>query len=414
MGHGSRGDAHIAFARKLTLGWRFLILAWRYWLAVHPLIRTELRRWRGRAGAISDASLRGLAFEAHAGKRGNLEGAAAFAVFVPVSARAAVVRSLVCFQAAYDYVDVLSEQPGDDTIASGYRLHLALVDALEPCVSRSDHYAHHASDEDAGYLQTLVAACGTLLQRLPSYGLTKRYAQEGARRIAVYQGLNNWGRGGDHRAYARWAVEETPIGTGLRWWETGAAAGSSLSVFAAVASAADASLRRDEARLVDDAYFPWIGSLHTLLDSLVDHDADVRQGLHSLVSHYDGKAEAAMRMGEIARRSIADAGRLRGGDGHQMIVAAMSCFYLVEPEAGAGGMAQVRDEVIAALGEVAALTLLVMRVRERLSSGGGERDERAAIAVAEGGLESGPQTAPAAASETVAWAGASAKWRVRC
>lgn len=381
MAHGSDGDARIALARKLALGWRFPTLAWRYWLAVHPLIRCELRQWRHRAAAIPDRSLRGLAFEAHAGKRGNLEGAASFAVFVPPSSRIAAVRALVCFQAAYDYVDVLSEQPGDDTIANGYRLHLALVDALDPTASSRDHYMHHVSNEDMGYLQLLVFVCGALLQRLPSYRLTKSCAQEGARRIAVYQGLNNWGEGGDHRAYARWAAEETPFGTGLHWWETGAAAGSSLSVFAAIAAAADASLREDEARLVDRAYFPWIGSLHTLLDSLVDHEADERQGLHSLVSHYDGTAETASRMGEIARRSMAAAGGLRGGAAHQMIVAAMSCFYLVEPEAGADGIADVRDEVIDALGEVAGPTLLVMRLRERLSSGSGEDAEGEAIEI---------------------------------
>jgi len=367
MGYGLCGDACIALARKLVLGWRFLTLAWRYWLAVHPLIRGELRRWQARANAIADPSLRALAFEAHSGKQGNLEGAAAFAVFVPASARAAVVQALVCFQAAYDYVDVLSEQPGQDTIASGYRLHLALVDALEPCVCGGEPYAHHAAADDAGYLRLLVAICGSLVQRLPSYGLTKGYAKEGARRIAVYQGLNNWGRGGDHRAYARWAGEETPRDTALQWWETGAAAGSSLSVFAAVAIAADASLLEEHARLVDEAYFPWIGSLHTLLDSLVDHEADVREGLHSLVGHYDSTAQAARRMRGIAARSMQDAGRLRDGDAHQMIVAAMSCFYLVSSEAAVGEVAPVRDEVIDALGEVARPTLLVMRLRERWS-----------------------------------------------
>lgn len=360
----------VLLVRRSALAWRFAAIARRYWLTVYPLIRAELRRWRSRAAAIPDPELRELAFEAHTGKRGNLEGAAAFAVFAPASRVSAVVRSLVAFQAAYDYVDVLSEQPSSDTIASGYRLHLALIDALQPCGRCIDHYAHHPVREDGGYLRSFIATCGAAVDRLPSYGLTARNAREGARRIAVYQGLNNWGDGGDHRAYARWADEETPEGTGLKWWETGAAAGSSLSVFAAIAAAADERLRAPEALSIDRAYFPWIGSLHTLLDSLVDHVADVREGQHSLIEHYGSPQEAAHRMQEIAERSIGAARRLPGGDGHAMIVAAMSCFYLVAPEAHLPDVDGARIGIVAAIGDLAAPTLMVMRARRLASRSG--------------------------------------------
>ncbi len=345
---------------------RFLAVAATYWTRVFPLIRSELRQWSARAGAIPDPALRSLAFQAHGAKRGNLEGAAAFAVFVPARFGASVTRALVAFQGAYDYVDVLSEQRSDDTIASGYRLHLALVAALQPGGQRLNAYAHHPLAGDAGYLQAFIAACRAAVDRLPSYPVTVAYALQGARRIAVYQGLNNWGEGGSHREYARWAAEETPAATGLRWWETGAAAGSSLSIFAALAAAADARVDPQQAAAIDAAYHPWIGALHTLLDSLIDHPADLRAGQHSLVAHYPVAQETAERMGEIAVVSMRLAGELPQPRSHQMLLAAMSCFYLVAPEASLPHAAAARAGILAAIGDLSAPTMAIMRGRQAL------------------------------------------------
>jgi tetraprenyl-beta-curcumene synthase len=357
--------------QRIGLLQRFLAVATRYWTGVFPVIRSELRQWRARAGAIPDPALRRLAFEAHGGKRGNLEGAAAFAVFVPQQFGLPVTRALVAFQGAYDYVDVLSEQRSEDTIASGYRLHLALVAALEPGGRRLNGYAHHPVDDDGGYLQAFTDACRNAVARLPSYQATVAYALEGARRIAVYQGLNNWGKGGGPDEYARWAAEETPPETGLRWWETGAAAGSSLSVFAALAAAADPRVGPEQALAIDTAYFPWIGALHTLLDSLVDHPADVLAGQHSLVGHYGDGQEMARRMREIAQVSMYRAGALPHGRSHQMLLAAMSCFYLVAPEASLAHAALARAGIIAAIGDLAGPTMGIMRARQRLDGDGG-------------------------------------------
>lgn len=361
----------LARLRRIALLHMFVTVARRYWISVFPVIRAELRQWRARAGAIPDPHLRNRAFEAHGSKRGNLEGAAAFAVFVPKPFGVPITRALVSFQGAYDYVDVLSEQDSEDTIASGYRLHLALVAALQPGQGRHDGYAHHPARDDAGYLQAFLDACRAAVDRLPSYQATAANAVEGARRIAVYQGLNNWGAGGSPQEYARWAGEETPFGTGLRWWETGAAAGSSLSVFAALAAAADVLVGPSQADAIDAAYFPWIGALHTLLDSLVDYPADVLASQHSLVGHYGDAGETARRMHEIAEVSVRRAKALPNGHSHAMLLAAMACFYLVAPEASLDHAAQARTGIVAAIGELAGPTMAIMRARQRLHSRGG-------------------------------------------
>lgn len=374
--------------RRIALLYRFLAVAGRYWLSAYPVIKAELRQWRARAGAIPDPALRSLAFEAHGGKRGNLEGAAAFAMFVPRQFARCLTRALVAFQGAYDYVDVLSEQDSEDAVASGYRLHLSLVAALRPGGRRIDGYAHHPADRDAGYLQAFTDACRAAIDRLPSYAATAEHAIEGARRIAVYQGLNNWGDGGGAGEYARWAAEETPAGSGLAWWETGAAAGSSLSIFAAMAAAADALVGPDQAAAIDAAYFPWIGALHTLLDSLVDYPVDVREGHHSLVAHYGGPRETARRMALVAEVSVSRAGALPNAQAHEMLLAAMSCFYLVAPEASLQHAALARAQIVCTIGDLGGPTLSIMRARERLGGGGGStaraRESRGAAECAPG------------------------------
>jgi tetraprenyl-beta-curcumene synthase len=365
-----RGRPRVAaLLARLALLWRFVALAGRYWAGVYPAISWELRRWRARAAAIPDPKLRGLAFEAHAGKRGNLEGAAAFAVFVSRSSCLAVTRAVVACQGAYDYLDVLSEQDGEDTIASGYRLHLALVAALTPAGGCLRFQAHCGRVDDGGYLQAFVRACSAAVQSLPSYSSCAPHALQGARRIAVYQGLNNWGQGGGPREYARWAAEEAPPGSGLRWWEVGAAAGSSLSIFAAIAAAADPLVGPLQAAAVDGAYHPWIGALHTLLDSLVDRPADLLAGQHSLVEHYASPQQTAARMRQIAGTCMQHIEALPGGGAHAMLLAAMSCFYLVTPEASLPHALPARQSVVEAIGTLAGPTMLIMRLRRALHGG---------------------------------------------
>ena len=135
---------------RLALAGMFGATALRYWTGVFPGVCRELARWRRRAGEIADPVLRGLALEAP-GKRGNIEGAAAFAVFVPRSHRNLVLRAVVAFQTAYNYLDLLAEQPGPDPAANARRLHEALLVALGRVRTQSSHpdYYEHQRRLDA-------------------------------------------------------------------------------------------------------------------------------------------------------------------------------------------------------------------------------------------------------------------------
>ncbi len=345
----------------------FLDAALRYWLTVFPLVNRGMRHWQDRAGQIPDPALRRIALDSLR-KRGNIEGAAAFAAFAPRTHRAAVVRALVAFQAAYNYADMLSEQPHVQAIANGRRLHEALLVALDPDAPQLDYYAHHPQHDDDGYLQEMVDTCRTALGALPSYAAVAQSARTAAERIVTFQSLNVGKAQGDHVALSQWAREETPSGADLEWWETAAAAGSSLGVHVLIAAAADCELQQAEITAIDDAYFPWIGALHSLLDNIVDIQEDALTDQRSLVSYYASPAQAAARLQVLAVKAVSCARALPQGARHAIILAAMAGNYLSAPEANAPDVKAVSQSVREAIGDLATPTLLVFKLR-RLGSG---------------------------------------------
>ena len=348
---------------RASLAQGFTLAAERYWLQVYPLVRHDLRRWQRRASQIPDPALRTIALEVQQSKRGNLEGAAAFASFAPPAQRARVIRASVALQAIYDYADTLMEQPHRDPIANARQLHLALQLALhEPGAPHADYYAHHSAREDNRYLRDLVDTCRAALTSLPSYGTARELIRGNIERIVRYQRLID-----RPSAFAAWAASETPSGVGLRWWETGAACGSSMGVFALIAAAADPRLQPDEAVSIERAYFPWIGALHTLLDSLIDRPEDLVTGQHNLVGHYGSAQATAERMCFIAYEATRQAKTLSGGLGHTLILAGMASQYLSTSAASLPHARPTREGILDAMGLLAAPTMAVFGARTLVS-----------------------------------------------
>src|SRR6201999_3148627 len=109
---------------------------------------------------------------------------------------------------------------------------------------------------------------------------------------------------------------------------------------------------------LSEAYFPWITGLGTLLDSVDDQLDDRLTGNHSQVAYYRSEAEAAERLGLLAERSLALAASLDRGYRHQVIVAAMACYYLASPAVDAPGARALVEQVLDALGPLAPPALL--------------------------------------------------------
>jgi tetraprenyl-beta-curcumene synthase len=358
------------------LAWEFAGAVFRFWLTVFPVVCLEHRRARSRARLIPDPSLRRAALDAlH--KWGNVEGAGACATSVTLTRRRHAIRAMVSFQAAYNYLDMLAEQPCSDPHANGRQLHQALLVALEPGVPHLDYYAHHHAHDDGGYLTEILDSCRASLTHLPSYGAVAPAARRAAERIVAFQSCNTGEIQGDYLALELWARAHTPAGMGLRWWETGASAGSSICVYALIAAAAEAHVDPAEIAAIECAYFPWIGALHSLLDNLVDAAEDQATGQRSLVDCYASPLEACTRMELLAQRSRAVAQELPGSS-HTLVLAGMASFYLSTPEAARLVDPPITRSILRALGGPAALAMLVFRARLSLRRLGLTRRSRGA------------------------------------
>jgi tetraprenyl-beta-curcumene synthase len=346
----------------------FAKAAFTYWTAVFPRVRAHVARWERLALRIPDGGLRRPVLAALREKRTNIEGAAAFAAFAPSQLRGRLTHALCAFQAAYNLLDMLGEQPSADPVADGKRLHEALLCALDPHAAPLDWYEHHPHRDDGGYLNSLLAECQRAVASLPSFLVAAPLAREAAARIVAFQSLNLSESQGDHAALEQWAHTATPAGGDLQWWETAAAAGSSLPVYALLAAAAEPRLDAREAQAIERAYFPWIGGLHSLLDNLIDKHEDEAAGHRSLVEYY-GPQRAAQRMRWLTDRAIDAARDLPRASGHQVILAGMIGSYLSVPEARTAELEPVASAVLEAAGPLVKPTLLVFKLRELAARG---------------------------------------------
>jgi tetraprenyl-beta-curcumene synthase len=351
-----------ALRDPLDLSLAFTATVARYLFAVLPCVTWELAHWRARAEQIPDPKLRHHALNALA-KRGNIEGAALFATLAPASQRRRTVRALVAFQSAYNYLDALSELPSEDPVANGEQLHEALLIALSPGTPHEDYYLHNPDSDDSGYLNATVDACREALAGLASFEAIAPSARAAAARIVDFQSLNLSEQQGGHRALRSWAREATPPGSGLQWWETAAAAGSSLAVHALIAAAADRHVDDFDAHEIGRAYFPWVGALHSLLDSLVDRFEDHVRGQLSLLDYYTSQAHSTTDLARLASQALNATARLPDRHAHRVILTAMCSYYLSASECSTAEGQKVTRALSQALGLPLDVAILMFRVK---------------------------------------------------
>ncbi|HMJ03056.1 MAG TPA: DUF2600 family protein [Conexibacter sp.] len=354
----ARQGRRYAFSLPATL--------WRYWATVYPRARSELRQWRRRALAIPDPALRGFACATLHDEDGNAEGAALLALAAPPAHRGRVVRLLVAVQVMYDYLDTLTEQPVADPLATSRRLHRALTDILGEAPAPADWYADYPYHADGGYLATLVDTSRTLLATLPARAIVAPGVRRALERAGESQSRNHAAMLGatELAPLAAWAGAQGSPAWALRWWELAAAAGSSLAAHALLAAGADPALTPSEADRIEAAYWPWVCSLNTLLESVADRGADAVSGNHSYAARYPSSAVAAERLGLIASQAAAAARTLPNPSHHAAVLAAMTCFYLSAPRATAD-----RDlrSILEPVGADARLLGAAVRVHRRLA-----------------------------------------------
>ncbi len=348
-----------------------------YWLGIYPVARRELREWRRRAAAISDPGLRRDALLALQGKSGNAEGLAAFAVLAPRTHRWAVVRAVIAYQTALDYLDTLTERTSHPQ-ADKLKLNSALEVAVDCDLSLDAYRAESVPRPDGEYLTALVEACRSGLGGLPSYPSAREALRRRARMAAESQAMNHsLLLGAEEEEVAEWADAAARAsgldGEVLHWWEVVAAAASTPALGALAALAARRGCAESDFLATERVYFPWVNALNTLLDSLVDLDEDPALQRH--IERYGSPRAAAERLASFTDRARAEVSELGDGQRHELILAAMGSYYLAEPAAWHGERREIGGAVLDSLGPFAPSTLRVHQLHLR-SSGTAMRPSR--------------------------------------
>jgi tetraprenyl-beta-curcumene synthase len=337
-----------------------------YWLEVFPVVRRELRGWRLRAASIPDPALRQDALFTHRIKGRRAEGLAAFAILAPPVDRHRVIRSTVAFESMLDYLDTVSERPGEDPVANTLRLHRAVTVAVDTTRGPENYYALHNGDDDGGYLAALIDTCHANLERLPSYPVVVESLRRSARFDVQTQSLTHGLLfGADEEQAAAWAertAREMELDQTLKWWELVAAGASPLPFGALIAAAADPLTTAEDVASLEAAYFPWVAALSSLLDGLVDLGEE-QVGANPVI-RYGSEEVAAERLGLIASRSLELVSELRGGELHELILAGLGGYYLAQPDAWPPGRERIAAGVLAALGKFARPVLTVHCLRQ--------------------------------------------------
>ncbi len=322
----------------------------------------EVRHWRARASEIPDQPLRNDALSALARKRGHTDGAALLWT-IPSVRNPNLLRLLVAYEIIWDFLDGVNERGAAAGQLNGRQLHLALLDALDLTRPVTDYYRYHQWGDDGGYLRILVEACRQHCRGLPSYWAIRPLLVREATRaqvLAINHDLDPALRDMDLR---KWATETFPASTDANWFELTGAASASLTVHALLALGAEPA-RSDGHRFAHTcgAYFPWISTATTMLDSYVDQAEDGANGDHSYVSHYPTPQVAAARIHELVERSLIEARALRDGERHVVIVACMVAMYLSKDSAHTEALNATTGSLVRAGGSLTRLLLPILRL----------------------------------------------------
>lgn len=320
-----------------------------------------MRGWRELARKIPDAPIREDALSALDGKRGQTDGAALFSI-LPRVRNPTLLRLLVAYQVIWDFLDSVSERGATSGQANGRHLHLALIDALDPDRPISDYYRHHPWGNDGGYLRTLVMVCRDNCARLPSHPRVCRVVVHEAIRaqvLAINHELDSRRRNSMLKV---WAATEFPKGHEASWFELSGAASAGLTIFALLALASNPTCSDGEIARTHNAYFPWTSTLATMLDSYVDQAEDIANGDHIYISHYSTPESAIERICLTVKRSLREAGTLKDGEKHILIVASMVAMYLSKDSALTPEMREATMRILDAGGSLTRLLHPILRL----------------------------------------------------
>jgi tetraprenyl-beta-curcumene synthase len=287
----------------------------------------EVRRWRRRAEAIPDPSLRADALHVLDQRRGHLDGAAMFWI-LPRRRSRHLLRALVTYELIQDYCDNVSERAATVNGGEESQLYLALADAVEPDRPLSDHYHAEPWSDDGGFLRTLIETFRTESDLLPSIEVVRPRLVRDAPLAAVLATNHLADPERRDAALRGWVEANLPDEADLRWYELAAAGSGWITPHVQLALAAQPRVTQEQSDAIHAAYFPWCTLTLTMLDSYADQAEDADRGHHSYFGHYPTGEEGVERLCASIEQAAQSLLSLPDGERHGVLLACMVALYL--------------------------------------------------------------------------------------
>jgi tetraprenyl-beta-curcumene synthase len=320
-------------------------------------VRREHHVWLARAATIPDRDLRRHALAALRDKRPLLDGAALFWT-IPDRRHPELLRLLVAFQVLANYHDHASERwgAGDPRPDPGRSM-----DGFAEVVDLRLSLRHHrpsSAHPDGGYLAALAATCRDGCRRLVAYEAAREHLVLAAWRAKSLDLEHLPDEGLRRGALERFTEQAFGARADLTWFELAAGGSSLLTAIVVLAVAVDdASTPADLAAAVE--VYTLVATVSALLDNYVDYDDDLAAGRHNYLNYYASFARAVERLAELVADTLREAGRLRHGMRHRVIVASMVAMYLTS-EGARKRDAQTTTSLVASGGHLTAVLVPVL------------------------------------------------------
>ncbi|HEX3032829.1 MAG TPA: tetraprenyl-beta-curcumene synthase family protein [Bacillota bacterium] len=308
-----------------------LSLMGRFVRQVFPRVDEQLNHWRNLAGQCPQPMLATQAKASIGTKRFHAQGGSVYALYPGVNP-ATFTRFVVALQTISDYLDNLCDRAGIEDEQGFRQLHLAMLHALAPDSPSEDYYSYYPYSGDGGYLNSLVQECRQRLRELPKYSLVQ---EEVCRMAGLYSELQTY----KHlpltvreRKMQEWIAPHLEAYPQLSTWEFAAATGSTLGIFALCAAASSPALTTEDVAKLTQAYFPWLGGLHILLDYFIDQEEDRKGGDLNFVFYYRDQKECEQRLTWFMHKALEQINSLPNPLFHLTVLEGLLALYLSDPK----------------------------------------------------------------------------------
>ncbi|MGI6331599.1 MAG: tetraprenyl-beta-curcumene synthase family protein [Zhaonellaceae bacterium] len=303
---------------------------------VFPLVDDCLAAWKTSLEYCPDENLKRQALASLKHKRFHAQGGSIYALY-PGVPKDNLVDFIVALQTISDYLDNLCDRAGCFDLKAFDKLHISMFDALGITASKHipsvNYYALYPYREDGGYLLNLVLACRNQLAKFPNYPLVEKQALELVQLYSALQAYKHTYKEEREKLLADWIRPKLTNFPELSVWEFAAATGSTLGIFMLVAASSLTTLTVQDVAHITRAYFPWICSLHIMLDYFIDQEEDKAEADFNFVSFYKDEEECCRRLVFLWQKAKEMVLTLPNSSFHLTVIEGLLALYLSDPKA---------------------------------------------------------------------------------